>query len=37
MMTDRNIIINLALDHLEGEGEWLLPPSEHCIAGTDDD
>ena len=34
MLTDRDIIINLAVTHVEGEGDWLLNAEHHV--GEDD-
>lgn len=35
MMSDRNIITDLSLQHLEGEGDYLLSTVDHV--GEDDD
>lgn len=35
MLTDKQILVNLTLDHAEGEGEWCLPTE--CHVGEDDD
>lgn len=35
MMSDRELIRDLAVIHLEGEGEWDLPTESHV--GEDDD
>lgn len=35
MLTDRDIIINLAIAHHEGEGDWQLNPQHHV--GEDDE
>ena len=34
MLTDRDIIINLAITHCDGEGDWLLNTEHHV--GEDD-
>lgn len=33
----RELIVNLTLDRIEGEGEWQLPPADECHVGEDDD
>ncbi len=35
MLTDREVIINLAVEHVAGEGDWCLPVE--CHVGEDDD
>lgn len=35
MLTDREVIINLAVEHCDGEGDWCLPAE--CHVGEDDD
>jgi hypothetical protein len=35
METDKQLIVNLALDRIEGEGDWCLPTE--CHVGEDDD
>lgn len=35
MLTDKQLIVNLALDHIEGEGEWQLCTSDSCMVGED--
>ena len=37
MLTDRELIVNLAVERVEGEGEWQLPASDACHVGEDDD
>lgn len=37
MLTDKNILINMALDHCEGEGDWQLCDSSQCTVGEDDE
>lgn len=37
MLTDREIIRTLTLEHLEGEGEYLLCTSDECHVGEDDE
>lgn len=34
MLTDKQILVNLALDHAEGEGDWQL--CTECHVGEDD-
>lgn len=31
MLSDKNVIINLALDHCDGEGDWLITDTESHI------
>lgn len=35
MFTDRQIIHDLTISHMEGEGEWCLPTE--CHVGEDDE
>lgn len=37
MMSDHDVIVNLAIGHLEDEGEWLLCTADECQVGVDDD
>lgn len=37
MLTDRDIIINLAVDYCDGEGDYLLPDPDDFHVGEDDE
>lgn len=37
MLSDRELIVNMAIEHLDGEGDYLLPPPEDFHVGEDDD
>lgn len=37
MLTDRELIINMAVERVEGEGDWQLPATDDSRAGEDDD
>ncbi len=37
METDREIMRDLAITHLEGEGDYLLCAANDCAVGDDDD
>lgn len=35
MLTDEQILVNMAIDHCDGEGDWCLPVE--CHVGEDDE
>lgn len=37
MMSDRDILVNLAIEHIDGEGDYLLCSADECRVGEDDE
>lgn len=35
MLSDKNVIINMAIEHCDGEGDYLLCAADECHVGED--
>lgn len=37
MLSDKQILVNMAIEHLEGDGDYLLPSPDDFRVGDDDE
>lgn len=35
MLSDKQILVNMAIEHCDGEGDYLLCSADQCIVGQD--